>query len=90
MEMNMEKNYVIRISKLPSPVQIMIEKILQNVEYFNCLGRRIMNDARCTCEIKSRTSKAKAAFSKKILFTSKMDLNLKTKLVQCYTCSIAL
>jgi len=76
MEMNVGKNYIIRISKLPSPVvQIMIEKkILQNVEYFNYLGR-ITNDARCTCEIKSRTSKAKAQFSKKILFTSNLDLN---------------
>jgi hypothetical protein len=36
---------------------------------------RITNDARCTCEIKSRTSKAKAVFNKKILFTSKLDLN---------------
>jgi len=50
------------------------KKILQNVEYFNYLGR-ITNDARCTCEIKSRTSKAKAEFSKKILFTSNLDLN---------------
>ena len=87
----MERNDVIRISKLPSPaVEIMIEKkILQNVEYFNYLGRTT-NDARCTCEIKSRTSNAKAEFSKKILFTNKLDLNLRKKLVECYTCSIAL
>jgi hypothetical protein len=32
-----------------------------------------------------------AAFNKKkILFTSKFDLNLRTKLAKCYICSIAL
>ena len=33
---------------------------------------------------------AKAAFNKKILFTSKLDLNLRKKLVMCYIWSIAL
>jgi hypothetical protein len=34
---------------------------------------------------------AKAAFNKKkYLFTSKLDLNLRRKLVKCYTWSIAL
>jgi hypothetical protein len=43
------------------------------------------NDARCTCEIKSRITMAKAAFNKKKnLFTSKLDLNLRKKLVKCY------
>ncbi|PNF43845.1 hypothetical protein B7P43_G06049 [Cryptotermes secundus] len=48
-------------------------------------------DGRCTCEIKSRIAMAKAAFSKKKnLFTSKLDLNLRKKLVKCYIWSIAL
>jgi hypothetical protein len=33
---------------------------------------------------------AKAAFNKKNLFTSKQDLNLRNKLVNCYIWSIAL
>jgi hypothetical protein len=33
---------------------------------------------------------AKAAFNKKTLFTSKLDLNLRKKLVNCYTWSTAL
>ncbi|PNF40453.1 hypothetical protein B7P43_G15551, partial [Cryptotermes secundus] len=46
---------------------------------------------RCTCEIKSRIAMAKAAFTKKKnLFTSKLDLNLRKKLVKCYIWSIAL
>jgi len=44
------------------------------------------------CEIKSRTAMAKAAFSKKkkTLFTSKLDLKLKKKLIKCYIWSMAL
>ena len=63
----------------------------ENVEYFNYLGSMIINDARCTCEIKSSIVMAKAAVNeKKTLFTSKSDLNLRNKLVKCYTLSIAL
>jgi hypothetical protein len=51
----------------------------------------ITNDAKCTREIKSRIAMAKAAFNKKkIFFTSKLDLNLRKKLVKCYIWSIAL
>jgi hypothetical protein len=62
------------------------EKQLENVEYFNYLGSMIANDARCTREIKYRIAMAKAAFNrkKKNLFTSKLDLNLRKKLVKCY------
>ena len=54
------------------------------------LGSILTNDGRCTCEIKSRIATAKAAFNNKILFTSKLDLNLRKKLVKCYIWSIAL
>jgi hypothetical protein len=51
----------------------------------------ITNDARCTREIKSRITMGKAAFNKKKnLFTSKLELNLRKKLVKCYIWSIAL
>jgi hypothetical protein len=44
----------------------------------------ITNDARRTREIKSRLAVAKAAFNKKKThFTSKLDLNLRKKLVKC-------
>jgi hypothetical protein len=67
------------------------QKQLENVEYFNYLGSIITNDARCTHEIKSRIAMAKAAFNKKKkLFTSKLVLNLRKKLVKCYIWSIAL
>jgi hypothetical protein len=43
------------------------------------------NDARCTRAI----AMAKAVFSKRILFTSKLDLNLRKKVVYCHIWSIA-
>ena len=50
----------------------------------------LTEDGRCTCEIKSRIAMAKAAFNKrKNLFTSKLDLNLRNKLVKCYFWSMA-
>ena len=88
-EMKVEKTKVMRISRQPSPVTIMIDqKQLENVEY---LGSMITNDGRCTREIKSRIAMAKAAFSKKkTLFTSKLNLNLRKKLLKCYVWSMAL
>jgi len=42
-------------------------------------------------EIKSRIAMAKTAFSKKkTFFTSKLDLNLRNKLIKCYIWSMAL
>jgi hypothetical protein len=92
MEMNVEKTKVMRIPRQPSRIKIMIDqKQLENVEYFNYLGSMITNDARCTRVIKSRIAMAKAAFNKKKnLFTSKLDLNLRKKLVKFYIWSIAL
>ena len=90
--MNVEKTKVMRISRQPSPVTITIDqKQLENVKCFKYLGSLLTDDGRCTCEIKSRTAMAKAAFNKqKNLFTSKLDLNLRKKLVKCYVWSMAL
>jgi len=44
----------------------------------------LTEDGRCTCEIKPRIAMAKAVFNKKKnLFTSKLELNLRKKLVKC-------
>jgi hypothetical protein len=96
MEMNVEKTKVMRIcfwsitiftgnGCLPFPVKIVIDqKQLENVESFKYLGSMFTNNGKCTCEIKSRIAMAKAAFNKKkkTLFTSKLDLNLRKKLVK--------
>jgi len=92
MEKNVEKTKVMRISRQPFPVKIMIDqKQLENVESFKYLGSILTNDGRCTCETKCRIAMAKAAFTKKrTLFTSTLDLELRKKLVKCYVWSIAL
>jgi hypothetical protein len=59
------------------------------VEYFNCLGSVIINGERCTREIKSRIVIAVYAINKKkALFTSKLDIYLRKKLVKWYLWSI--
>jgi hypothetical protein len=51
----------------------------------------LTNDGRCACEIKSRIAVTNAAFNKKrALFISKMDLELRKKLVKCLVWSVAL
>ena len=50
----------------------------------------ITNNSRCTREIKSRTVMAKTALMKKTLFNSKLDLNLRKKLVKYYIWNIVL
>ena len=91
MEMNVKKAKEMRISIQLSPVQIMVDqKQQEKVEYLSYLGNMITNDVRCKWEIKSRIAMAKAALNKKkALFTSKLDFNLKKKLVKCYIWSIA-
>jgi hypothetical protein len=80
MEMNVEKTKVMRISRLPSPIKIMIDqKQLENMECFNYLGSMITNDARCTREIKSRIAMAKAALNKKKKNLFQQQTGLKFK-----------
>jgi hypothetical protein len=51
----------------------------------------LTNDGRCTCEIKSRIAMAIAAFNKnRALFGSKMNLELRNRLLKFYVWSIAL
>jgi hypothetical protein len=85
MEINVEKTKVIRISRLQFPVKLKIDqKQLENAECLKYLGNMITDDGRLTYEIKSRIAMAKAAFIKKrALFTGKMDLELRKKLVKC-------
>jgi len=92
MEMNVRKTKIMRISRQPFPVKIMKhQKQLEHVESSKYLGSILTNDGSCTCEINCRIAMAKAAFIKKrALFTSKLDLELRKKLVKCYIWSIAL
>ena len=55
------------------------------------MNRTHVDKVLCIYEIKSGIAMTKAAFNKqKTLFTSKLDLNLRKKLVKYYIWSIAL
>jgi hypothetical protein len=85
MDINVEKTKTMRISRQPTQLQIQTDsKLVENAEEFNYLCSMITNDARCTRGIKAMIAMAKAAFNKKTLFTSKLDLELRKKLVKCY------
>jgi hypothetical protein len=92
MEMNVEKTKVMRISRKPIAIKIMIgQKHLDNVEYFKYLGIILTNDRRCTCEIKCRIVMANAAFNKKRApFTNTLYSELRKMQSNCYIWSIAL
>jgi hypothetical protein len=52
------------------------------------LGNFIINDEKCTSEIKSRIVMTKAAFNKETFVTRKLDLIISKKLVKYYIWSI--
>jgi hypothetical protein len=55
------------------------------VEFFKYLGRMLTNDGRCNGKIKSKIAMAKAALNKKrALFNSKLERELRKKLVKCH------
>jgi hypothetical protein len=52
MEINVGKFKVMRISRQPSPIQIIRDqKQLENVVYFDCLSSMLTNDGTCAREI---------------------------------------
>jgi hypothetical protein len=81
-----------RISSQPSPAEIRIDQNqLENVEYFKYLRSVITKDEIRAREIKSKIAMPKAAFNKMCaLLTSKLDLNLRKKIVRFYIWSTAL
>jgi hypothetical protein len=63
---NVAKTKVMRISRQPYPVQIMIDqKQLESVEYTNYLGSIITNDARCRSIIQSQGGEEYPTYNKK-------------------------
>jgi hypothetical protein len=92
MEMNLEKSKVMRISIQSFPVKIMTDqRQVENVGSFKYLGSILTNDGRCSGEMKCRIGMARDAFNKKrALFTSILDLELRTKLLKCYIWNIGL
>ena len=91
MEINVQQTRLMRISRQPSPAQIMIGQTqLQKLRILKYLSGLLKKDTRCAGETKSRVAIQKAVFNeKKILFTSKLTLNLRKKLMKCYSWTVA-
>jgi len=92
MEINSAKSKVMMVSKGSKVLKIVVDgRPLEQIDSFKYLGSTITSDAGCTKEIRIRIAMGKAAFNKKkVLLTSKLNLELKKKLVKCYVWSIAL
>jgi hypothetical protein len=71
------KNMTDRLNDIGNGMEINVEKTkimgdqkqMEYTEYFNYVRSLVTSDVRCTREIKSRISMAKAAFNKKRLFS---------------------
>jgi hypothetical protein len=83
--MNVDTTKLMTISRQLSPIQnVIYQKRLDNVEYFSYMDS-VINYTGRTRDVKSRISLAKAAFNKKeTLSSSKVDLNMRKKLVKRY------
>jgi hypothetical protein len=78
-----------RTSRQSFSIEIMIDqKLPENVKYLNYFGRTMINNEEYLQEIKSRVAMAIAAFKKKTLFISELDLNLRKKLAKFYIWSL--
>jgi hypothetical protein len=84
MEINVKKSKMMRISRQPPPVQILIDqKHPENMENFSYLSSMIKNDTRCIREIEYRIAMTRAALNKKrSLFNSNSGLNVRKKLLK--------
>jgi hypothetical protein len=59
--------------------------------FFKYFGSMLTEEGLCSCELKSRIAMAIAAFNnRKNLYTSKLVLNLRKKLLKCYVWGTAL
>ena len=90
MEINIDKSQVMTVSRSNESLQIKVNNIeLKEVDHF--LRSVLTRDGYCTREIKMRIVIAKEAFNRKMsLLTSKLNIELKKKLVRYYVWSIAL
>jgi hypothetical protein len=75
------KNKVVEISRQPSPVHSMVDQIeLENVEYFKYLSNMTKVTQDVEMKLNSRLPWQKLHSTGRIIFTSKLDLNLRKKI----------
>ena len=92
MEINIDKSLVMRVSRSNELMQIKVNnRELKEIDHFKYLGGVLTRGDYCTKEIKMRITISKEAFNrKKSLLRSKINIELKKKLVRCYVWSMAL
>jgi len=93
MKFNVKKMKAMCISRQgKSKVKIYIDgQLLEQVQQFRYLGSLITEDGYCDKEIRSRIGLAKVKFmERKKIQTSKMNLDLRKRIVKCLVCSVAL
>jgi hypothetical protein len=87
MEMNVEKTKVMRISRtIPNKIYDR-SKAIGECKYFNYLGSTMQG---VYVKLNPELSWQKQHLTRRRLFTSKLNLNLRKKVVKCYIWSIAL
>jgi hypothetical protein len=86
MEINVEETKLMRMPRLPSHAQIMIDQVQsESVEYCNYLCGMVTNNVICTREFKYRIAVAKTAVNKKkTVFTGNLDLTLRLLMSYIY------
>ena len=92
MEINIDKLHVMRVSRSNILLQIKVgNRELKEADHFKYFQNVLTKDVYCTRKFKTRIVMAKEAFYRKIaLLTSKLNIELRKKLVRCYVWSIAL
>jgi hypothetical protein len=66
MEMNVEENTVMRISRQPSLTQTVDQKQPKNVEYFRYFVSMITNDVKCTYDVKMKIATVKQQLRRRL------------------------
>ena len=92
-EINMKKTKVMCIShKGNNKLNFYVDgQQVEQVSQFRYLGSLMSEDGYCTKEIQSRIEMAKEVFmEKKKLFTGKMNMELKKRIMKCLVWSVAL
>jgi hypothetical protein len=88
MDMNFEKNKLMRISR-QHPQQILTDqKTTGECGIFQPFGWCDDEQCKMYSEVKHRTAMAKTELDNKILFASKLDSHLRTKLKEFYIWSV--
>ena len=80
-----------RIDRRNNKLKIYVDgQQVEQVSQFRYVGSLISEDGYCTKEIRSRIETVKKVFMEKELFTGKMNVELKKRIMKCLVWSVAL